>query len=428
MDDLEGFDQLVSHCILQSTGSDDAGDAQLLAVFPNTYDDTDITSLGQALFERVSARKVCFLSSPELLLSCANARALHSLGLPPVSTAIIVDIGAQQTRVSPIFEDFLLSKIAKVTPVGGEHITEFLALMLYSGKNDVFNGLLPRRAVELARKIKEQYAFVAEESLSAAQARYGKFAVEKQLVMGKEFKEFRSREGAVGGGEASHCDDGNGKGASAPSGVQPVNDERDRGRARDIRVSAESRLPDGSQLALELDIERFHCTEVLFDPTLFEGCRQAAGLLETIVAVISEVDECARADLAGTIVIAGGSACLPGLAERIEVALQGMLRPVGLTQVRVVRARGPTLAQPPSAVATSMKLSSGFDVHVSDEMYGGSERVRSAIAYSSTAQSGGTGSEAMGPSTSFPIDPHRFVTAAEYDDGGSAMLPDLLLN
>ncbi|KAK7401471.1 hypothetical protein VNO78_12983 [Psophocarpus tetragonolobus] len=77
-----------------------------------------------------------------------------------------------------------------------------------------------------------------------------------------------------------------------------------------------------------LSKERFQTAEVLFQPHL--AGVQAVGLHQAIALC---VEHCHSADLAGdsdwykTIVLSGGTACLPGLAERIDKELHALLPP-----------------------------------------------------------------------------------------------------
>ena len=47
--------------------------------------------------------------------------------------------------------------------MGGNDLTQYLVDMLLSRKNEVFNSMIDRKRFEIARKIKEAYARVAED-------------------------------------------------------------------------------------------------------------------------------------------------------------------------------------------------------------------------------------------------------------------------
>lgn len=86
-----------------------------------------------------------------------------------------------------------------------------------------------------------------------------------------------------------------------------------------------------------LSEERFQTGEILFQPRLC-GLR-AMGLHQAIALCM---DHCYSAELAGgsdwfkTIVLSGGSACLPGLAERLEKELHSLLPPHMSNGIRVI--------------------------------------------------------------------------------------------
>nr|KYP58887.1 Actin-related protein 8 [Cajanus cajan] len=86
-----------------------------------------------------------------------------------------------------------------------------------------------------------------------------------------------------------------------------------------------------------LSKERFQTAEILFQPHL--AGVQAMSLHQAIALC---VEHCHSADLAGdsdwykTIVLSGGTACLPGLAERIEKELRALLPPYMSNGIRVI--------------------------------------------------------------------------------------------
>lgn len=84
--------------------------------------------------------------------------------------------------------------------------------------------------------------------------------------------------------------------------------------------------------------ERFQTGEILFKPRI-AGMR-AMGLHQAVALCVEHCD--AATELSGdeswfkTIVLAGGSACLPGLAERLEKELHGLLAPCIADGIRVI--------------------------------------------------------------------------------------------
>lgn len=88
-----------------------------------------------------------------------------------------------------------------------------------------------------------------------------------------------------------------------------------------IRVEFEEMLPDGSEVKVPIDRERFYCSELLFRPDLFEECKNEAGLIELIQSCVASIDASCRAEVSEHIVLSGGSSRLLGLLERVQSSL-----------------------------------------------------------------------------------------------------------
>ncbi|XP_022734769.1 actin-related protein 8 isoform X2 [Durio zibethinus] len=86
-----------------------------------------------------------------------------------------------------------------------------------------------------------------------------------------------------------------------------------------------------------LSKERFQTGEILFQPRI-AGVR-AMGLHQAVALCM---DHCHAADLTGddtwfkTVVLSGGTACLPGLAERLEKELHELLHPSQANGIKVI--------------------------------------------------------------------------------------------
>ncbi|KAL2335827.1 hypothetical protein Fmac_010273 [Flemingia macrophylla] len=112
-----------------------------------------------------------------------------------------------------------------------------------------------------------------------------------------------------------------------------------------VALDYEAELKKDTQASFEaagegwftLSKERFQTAEILFQP--HRAGVQAMGLHQAIALC---VEHCHSADLAGdsdwykTIVLSGGTACLPGLAERIAKELHALLPPYMSGGIRVI--------------------------------------------------------------------------------------------
>jgi actin-related protein 8 len=102
---------------------------------------------------------------------------------------------------------------------------------------------------------------------------------------------------------------------------------------KDTQASCEV---DGERL-FTLSTERFKTAEILFQPHM--GGMRAMGLHKAVALCM---DHCYNSEVVGddswykTIVLAGGSSCLPGLPERLEKELHQLLPPYISEGIRVV--------------------------------------------------------------------------------------------
>ena len=74
------------------------------------------------------------------------------------------------------------------------------------------------------------------------------------------------------------------------------------------------KLPDGNEI--NIDKERFECTEVLFQPSLIGS--EVNGIHEMIYNCVMKLDVDIRRDTYNNIVLSGGTTLFPGFAQRIE--------------------------------------------------------------------------------------------------------------
>jgi hypothetical protein len=137
-----------------------------------------------------------------------------------------------------------------------------------------------------------------------------------------------------------------------------------------IRKDFKTKLPSGDVLSLVVDKERFHCCEVLFKPSLFEGCGSShdthgdiehegdgsgsnnnnpttvvapvaeglvhGGIIETILEAVDAVDLSVRDEVCAAIVLTGRTALVPGLVTRLTTDLHNGLSGLGVHTYTVV--------------------------------------------------------------------------------------------
>ncbi len=103
-----------------------------------------------------------------------------------------------------------------------------------------------------------------------------------------------------------------------------VQDPREQQEQQRSKKGGECQPPlEPEQQVLSMEVERFVVPEVLFRPSDV-GLRQA-GLPEAVVEAVEACDVGLRAALYRNIVLTGGNALLPGLAERLQTELRALV-------------------------------------------------------------------------------------------------------
>ncbi|KAI4307538.1 hypothetical protein L6164_030714 [Bauhinia variegata] len=107
--------------------------------------------------------------------------------------------------------------------------------------------------------------------------------------------------------------------------------------AAELSKDTQASFEAGGEGWFALSKERFQTGEILFQPRL--AGMQAMGLHQAVALCM---DHCHAAELAGdsdwfkTVVLCGGTACLPGLAERLEKELHKLLPPCVSNGIKVI--------------------------------------------------------------------------------------------
>ncbi|CAL5434470.1 unnamed protein product [Camellia sinensis] len=99
-------------------------------------------------------------------------------------------------------------------------------------------------------------------------------------------------------------------------------------RAATVEKSYE--LPDGQ--VITIGAERFHCPEVLFQPSLIG--MEATGIHESTYNSIMKCDVDIRKDLYGNIDLSGGSTMFPGITDRMSKEITALAP--GSMKIKVV--------------------------------------------------------------------------------------------
>ncbi|KAH9722604.1 actin-related protein 4 [Citrus sinensis] len=220
----------------------------------------------ELIFEKYNVPAL-FLAKNAVLTSFALGRA----------TSLVVDCGGGSTTVAPVHDGYVLQKGVTTSPIGGEFLTNCLMKSLES------KGIT----------IKPRYSFKRKEN------RPGEF----QLC-----------------GDSGWCCD---CGGSSNTGFAV--DVGDVESAYSNIPMTPYELPDGQ--VIEIGADRFKTPDVLFNPSLVQtipGMENFAenipfrGLPQMVIDSINKCDVDIRRELFSSILLAGGTASMQQLKERLE--------------------------------------------------------------------------------------------------------------
>jgi len=306
--DARRFGALLQHCVSSGlralAGGEEpanAGAAQILFAYKPAFDQADFAHVGSAAFGELGAEQLCLVSEASLVLS----------GQPRTSSCLLLDIGSDSSSVLPFYEGMVMRSAVQASALGGEHVTRALEWMLGKQMDGTLSSQLPRRRLDVARGVKESLAFVAED-YKAACAKYGAFARERVKVMGSASPSASASVSGAAGAEKN-----------------------------DLEVTHEVASKDAS-CSVTVSSERFHCAEILFNPSLLEQCAdlqasaQSPSLVAAVIAAAGAIDESVRAEVCSTILLSGRTALVPGLAKRLQHELNAPLLALGVGSVAVI--------------------------------------------------------------------------------------------
>jgi actin beta/gamma 1 len=125
---------------------------------------------------------------PALYLSMQGVLAIHPSGS---STGVVVDSGTASTYAVPVYEGFALRRGIQRLNIGGRHLTDHFLEGLSRGGNNL--GTISER--KLARNVKEEYCYVAQDFRRELQLAQGEAPTETsyKLVDGKSITTGRER-------------------------------------------------------------------------------------------------------------------------------------------------------------------------------------------------------------------------------------------
>lgn len=312
VDDRPGFLLFLEYCCssLQEQNIELTEDTQILLSYKSQYELNDYRLFSDLFFDKHNLTLMCYLH--ESRLTSVGTQKL----LPQTSTAscLVVDIGSKVTSVIPIYETYVMKHCIQSTRVGGEHLTEFLELLIDAQGIDIYSSQLTRRRQEFSRYLKEKHAFVAP-SFDEYIELYGRFTFDYLQVMNTS----SSTTPDAGAGQGWRC-------------IQSSRSER----TSEIQIHELFQCNDGTSIDISIDRELFYCAEVLFAPFLHETCQNERSLLEVILSSMDSIDESVCADICQVIILDGETSQLKGLKERLEIELKDELKKRGVMTYQLV--------------------------------------------------------------------------------------------
>lgn len=84
-------------------------------------------------------------------------------------TGVVVDSGDGQTQVIPVADGYVIPQAIQELPLGGRHVTEFVADTLRDRGEFAASGAAPEQRLEVARQIKEQHAYICRDAVKEYQ-------------------------------------------------------------------------------------------------------------------------------------------------------------------------------------------------------------------------------------------------------------------
>ncbi len=336
--------QLVLYILQKGVGVNNLNKFQLIFTTKSIYNKTDFVNLAQILYLHLNAEKVCLLDEHYLSSALLN---LH------VKSYLVVDIGSYFTTVAPYYEGFILKNSIQQTSLGGETCTDMYEKMLHRQQIAYYSATTPFKRNSIARFVKEQSIFIVQD-FEQSKKEYGTHytiraisptysltyllthsltyllthLLTRFLTQSGEFKQEKMTViGMANSDEMSQSEVDSESITSAMSKARKA-----------IAKSISLCIPESDTTAtIHVDVERFYGGEVLFSPKLFFGddAEAVTPITALLLSVIESIDQCVREEICSTIFITGGSACIPGMKERITRDITSHMVQLGVEKFNI---------------------------------------------------------------------------------------------
>ncbi|KAG5234026.1 Actin-related family protein [Salix suchowensis] len=251
----------------------------MLLAEPSSNSQQQRERTAELMFEKYTAPAL-FLAKNAVLTSFASGRA----------TSLVVDSGGGSTTVTPVHDGYVIQKAVAFSPIGGELLTDCLMKSLES------KGVMIKPRYSFKRKEIQPGVFqTVDLDLPNTTDSYKLYS---QRVIASDIKESVCR---------------------APD--TPY----DEGSYSNIPMTPYE-LPDGQ--TIEIGADRFKIPDILFNPLLaqtipgmdnfVEIAPSVRGLPQMVIESINRCDVDIRRELFSSILLAGGTASMQQLKERLE--------------------------------------------------------------------------------------------------------------
>ncbi|KAF1868395.1 hypothetical protein Lal_00008202 [Lupinus albus] len=276
--DWDIVDSIWDHAFRECLSIDPKEHPMLLAE-PSSNTQQQRERAAELMFEKYKAPAL-FLAKNAVLTSFASGRA----------TSLVVDSGGGSTTVVPVHDGYVLQKAVATSPIGGELLTDCLIKSLES------KGIVIKPRYSFRRKeIRPGEFQTVDLDFPNTSESYKLYS---QRVIASDIKECVCR-----APDASYDE-------SAYSNIPTTPYE----------------LPDGQ--IIEIGADRFKIPDILFNPSLVQtipGMESFAeiapsvrGLPQMVIESINKCDVDIRRELFSSILLAGGTASMQQLKERLE--------------------------------------------------------------------------------------------------------------